>query len=413
MDGNTLDLRNTIEYIEESSADQSNTKMQITLLSLICLGLYCLLRRKINWKEIIKSNLWLIIFLLYITLSISWSDYQLISFKRYIKTFGIIVMVLVIYSEDFPQLALSYILKRVFIFDLLISAVLIFLIPELGVRISSGDPQWVGLTFTKNNLGQVACLAGIYFFWVLTKQEVNQKSITNVCLFILSIFLLLGSQSMTSIIVFAMAFFLFSFFQVNVPPRFTIIIYLYSIILAGLSIALLNQIVFQGELIKSIFDAAGKDLTFTGRAGLWKDVLSLASHNLFLGVGYGSFWLDNLGNSLWDIYIWRPNQAHNGYIDVIASVGILGLALLICTIRAGFVSISSQFNKNYDFAKIRMVLLVVVLIFNLTESSLCRDNNFLWFIYLLVIFNMNYDIVQDNQQRYLPQSKTNNSTAQK
>ena len=271
-------------------------------------------------------------------------------------------MILVIFTEDYPQQALSDILKKVFIFNILISTALIFLVPSQGVRVSSlGELNWVGFTYSKNNLGQLACFSSFYFFWIIREQNVVQKSITNILFLLLSIFLLFGSRSMTSILVFTMAFSLFMFYRIKMPPRFVIIAYLFCIIFSGLLIATFNQVVFQGELIESLFDLVGRDPTLTGRTDLWMDVLSLAADNLWLGVGYGTFWMENAGYTLWDIYVWNPNQAHNGYIDVVASIGIVGLILMIGTTFSAVVNISSQFSKNYDLAKIRMVLLIITL----------------------------------------------------
>lgn len=394
--GAQWDLQKTLD---ESMEVQSNLAMQVSLTLLMLLGLYCLSKRKIKWGKIIRANIWLILFFLYMGLSIIWSDYPFVSLKRYIKGIGIIVMVLIICTEDYPQQVLSSILKKVLIFNILISTALIFLVPSQGVRtLYTGELAWVGFTYGKNNLGQLACFASIYFFWIIREQSVTQKSITNILFLLLSIFLLFGSNSTTSILVFIVAFSLFMFYRIKIQSQFVIITYLFCIIFSGLIIASFDQIIFQGELITSLFESVGKDPTLTGRTDLWKDVLSLASDNLWLGAGYGAFWMENAASTLWDIYVWNPNQAHNGYVDVIANIGILGLILMICTTFSAIVNISSHFSKNYDLAKIRMVLLIVTLIFNFSESSLCRDANFIWFLYLFAAFNSNYNNVRKEHQ---------------
>lgn len=391
------DLQKIVE--ERSIEVESNPVMQVALTLLILLGLYCLSKRKLEWGKIFRANIWLVLFFLYMGLSIFWSEYPFVSLKRYIKGIGIIIMVLVICTEDYPQQALSGILKKVFIFILLISTVLIFFVPSQGlITTSTGELSWVGFTYSKNNLGQLACFSSIYFFWIIREQRVTKTLITNILFLLLSIFLLFGSRSMTSILLFILAFSLLMFYRIQLQRRYVIIAFLYCIIFFGLIIVFFDQVVFQEELIKSLFGLAGRDVTFTGRTDLWKDVLSLASHNLWLGVGYGAFWIGKRASTLSDIYLWIPNQAHNGYIDVIANIGIVGLILMICTTISAIVNISSQFYRNYDLAKIRMVLLIIILVYNLTESSLCRDANFLWFLYLLAVFNSNYDNIRREYQ---------------
>lgn len=386
--------------LAQSNEAQSNLLMQVSYTLLTCLGLYCLFTRKINWKKIIIDNIWLILFFLYLGFSVIWSDYPIASLKRYFKAIGIIVMILVVYTDDYPQLTLSYVLKKVFMFHVLMSAVLILLVPSQGIMsTSNGETAWVGFTTNKNFLGQITCFASIYFFWAITKRSDKQKKISNIFLFLVSFFILVGAQSMTSLLVLIMAILLFQFYRLKVLSRFTIFIYLFCIILFFLTIATLDQVVFQGGVIQTLFDLAGRDLTLTGRTDLWKDVLSIASHNLFLGVGYDSFWMDGSLNGLWDIYIWQPNQAHNGYIDIIANIGVLGFVLMICTTFSAIINISSQFSENYDLAKLRMVFLTTILISNLTESTLCRGENNVWFFYLLVVFTISNHIARPDSKK--------------
>ena len=129
--GAQWDLQKTLE---ESIEVESNPVMQVALTVLMLLGLYCLSKRKLEWGKIIRANIWLGLFFLDMGLSIIWSEYPFVSFKRYIKGIGIIIMILVICTEDYPLQALSDILKKVFIFGILISTALIFLVPSQGVQ---------------------------------------------------------------------------------------------------------------------------------------------------------------------------------------------------------------------------------------------------------------------------------------
>jgi exopolysaccharide production protein ExoQ len=55
------------------------------LIIILCLTLLLLIRRKFNWANAIKENVWLILLLILMFVSISWSNIPYVSFKRYTK----------------------------------------------------------------------------------------------------------------------------------------------------------------------------------------------------------------------------------------------------------------------------------------------------------------------------------------
>ena len=56
-------------------------------------------------------------------------------------------------------------------------------------------------------------------------------------------------------------------------------------------------------------------MTLTGRTAIWDSVLQKVSNPLF-GAGFESFWLGDRLKSMWAEFYFKPNQAHNGYIEV-------------------------------------------------------------------------------------------------
>ena len=53
----------------------------VVFFLLIAAGFYVLNKRQVNLSEFAKNNRWLIIFLLYCLVSVSWSDFSFIAFK--------------------------------------------------------------------------------------------------------------------------------------------------------------------------------------------------------------------------------------------------------------------------------------------------------------------------------------------
>lgn len=83
-----------------------------------------------------------------------------------------------------------------------------------------------------------------------------------------------------------------------------------------------------------------RDVSLSGRTTIWNAVALLISDRPWIGHGFGSFWqtqdlLNGLGarthlsaSEQWIDEAKVINQAHNGYLDLLLSVGIVGLVLV-------------------------------------------------------------------------------------
>src|SRR5712691_4869242 len=66
-------------YVEGSPIDRA------IFFLLIASSLYVLWKRQISWSQIFQNNAWFILYLSYCGVSILWSDFPFIAFKRWIK----------------------------------------------------------------------------------------------------------------------------------------------------------------------------------------------------------------------------------------------------------------------------------------------------------------------------------------
>lgn len=130
----------------------------------------------------------------------------------------------------------------------------------------------------------------------------------------------------------------------------------------------------------------------TGRGEIWSTVLKQTKDNLLVGIGPGSFWEAGLSSeiaqtSLFTKYPgWIENlvAADGGYIDIIAALGFIGLAILIASYVKNMRSIFE--NNELPDSKIIFVLILFFIGHNFTESSAYHSTNSLWFIYLTLSF---------------------------
>ena len=70
---------------------------------------------------------------------------------------------------------------------------------------------------------------------------------------------------------------------------------------------------------------------------------------------------------LYQIYVWLPNEAHNGYLDIFNEVGLVGFGIFILIIINYFFNL----NKLYNPTSWKWFI-IATLIINLQESTIFR-----------------------------------------
>src|SRR5947207_11421428 len=123
--------------------------------ALIIAGSCVLIKRQVRLSEIISNNGWLIVFLLYCFISIAWSDFPSVAFKRWIKILGHPIMALILLTEPDPEEALTRVMKRLAYVVVPVSILFIKFYPQLGREYDpwTGLPMSNGIATGKNMLG--------------------------------------------------------------------------------------------------------------------------------------------------------------------------------------------------------------------------------------------------------------------
>ncbi len=101
------------------------------------------------------------------------------------------------------------------------------------------------------------------------------------------------------------------------------------VLVAGLSVFAYNN-------SSTLLLGLGKDSTLTGRSTIWSHVIESIVRRPLLGYGYDAFWQGLKGPSLLitSEVGWQVPHSHNGYLEVLLALGVVGLALfLLCALR--------------------------------------------------------------------------------
>lgn len=351
---------------------------------LIAAGTAVIIRRRVNWIALLAENPWIWLYFVFGLLSILWSDYPFVSFKRWVKATGNVVMVLVVLTDKNPYQAIGYILRRLTILFLPLSILFIKYYPEFGRGYTwSGKVMFSGVATQKNGLGQICLISSVYFCWMLLidrwKADRERGAlfwiVTGVCISMIA-WLLYLSESATSLMCIIVAAVLFILSRTpgfdEKPERFLLTMLVIVVLLGVLEEAL--------DLSETIIAQLGRTPTLTTRVPMWAGLLKMAEDPL-LGVGYESFWLGGRLKLLWATY-GQLIQAHNGYLEVYLNLGLIGLGIVLFSMLSGLLKIRRYFHVDYSAATLRLCFLVVVMLYNWTEATFYGLNN-MWILFML------------------------------
>ncbi|MGE5437125.1 MAG: O-antigen ligase family protein [Syntrophothermus sp.] len=361
--GTSPPFRERVKDVEDIAT--SNIMNQLVFTTLFILSVITIIPRFKSFFEIIYKEKMLVIFFLWALLSIAWSDYSFTSFKRWFQVITSITVAISIlmYTDDHKDL-LKY-FKVILFFYLIISIASVFVIPN--ARGEGG--AWRGLAPSKNHLGQAALLNIIIWSLIFYYDNLKWKVI-DIIMIIIAVLLLVGASSSTSMTAFMFIIFLAAMSYVDKLLKPIKVGRLFSILGLFTAAAIVLSVVFLArDILVQILASFGEDLTFTGRTDLWADILREANKHLWIGCGFQGFWIveNNDLLALYDRYIWFPNQAHNGYIDILNEVGIIGLALFVGVIANYFLNIRKLKNPT-----IFKWFVIVAIIVNFQESTFIR-----------------------------------------
>jgi len=364
---------------------------------LLCLGFAILMMRTVSWSEIMRCNKWFIALFVYMGLSVVWSNFPEETATRWVRSVGTFVMVLIVLTEAKTLGAITAVLRRCYYIHIPVSLITVRYFRDFAVHFTwDGSKEgWAGLTSHKNNMGQVAMCSGLFWMWNMSKTR-GAKILRDVGLLLMSLWLLNGSPWRSGSSILGLGIGICILFGLQYVKGFTekllrhpFVWLLILVVSAGLVSFGIND--SEGEIAPSAaLESMGRDATLTGRTGLWGDIFAIASKSPILGVGYGAFWVGPKGYDLYPLPNWskvtprwRPNQGHNGYIDIYVELGLVGVLLIGGVIATAFRKIGQMLHTDFEYGRLSLTFLAIILLNNATESSLLKATHSLWFLFVL------------------------------
>jgi exopolysaccharide production protein ExoQ len=311
-------------------------------------------------------------------LSVFWSDVPGFAFRRCLNltaTCGLGLYLAFRYSPRQLLRLLGWTLLVAIVGSLLV----VVLRPDLGIDSALTDYGWKGIFVQKNTLGRLMSFGVLVFLFLALDSKTHRRAYT--IGLIACVFMILGSRSATSIIVVPVVLTLIWLFA---RSRKRSALQVFAVTIFAATGIISAAIVFSDPT--DIFGFVGRDATLSGRMEIWSAVIPKIMVNPWLGYGYGSFWLGMQGQAsadLWAILGWPVPHSHNGFLDVVEDLGVVGLGLfltgVVISFRRGLLWSRTQ---REAIALWPLAYISFMLLFNITETSLVKQDNIFWVLYI-------------------------------
>ncbi len=369
--------------IQSVSSDLGNPFEQAITLFIFANSVILARLGRISARTIAFSIAPLVPILLLALASFLWSDFPLLTIRRASR--------LVIETTSFFLLALSYrdepdrVLRLLFgLFAVLLAAN----IASLALPSKSFTPiGFRGIFGNKNYFGFFCFFAIPVFAIGIVNPVISKSRLIAVALIVITAGLMPIAGTKTAMVCIPLGILLtlsIRFVSVYDARIRGILFVIYT--LAALAIVISAY----DTGIDTLFDKLFGDVSLTGRDNIWRFALDRFSQRPLLGVGFGALW--QTGPDVIKVLVQYNaysfiNEAHNGYIDILAQLGLTGLALTIAFLIIVFVRLIKavfryEIGKNFGIASYGMYLLLGSIIYNFTESAYLLSHE----VWIMLVF---------------------------
>jgi exopolysaccharide production protein ExoQ len=261
------------------------------------------------------------------------------------------------------------------------SLAIVILLPRHGISTGIADLDgggWRGIFNHKNGLGAAMALA-ILVEWLVPTRALLSR-ISKMVWLGLYCLLLVFSNSMTALTAIALTFVILYAFRIFRRQ--------YKLPLPAL---LGGALVIGGFFLANpgeITGTLGRSSDITGRTELWHWVVQMIFRRPWLGYGFSGFW--GGGSPEYALVVrmigWTPMYSHDGYLEIMLSLGVAGLLLFAWFMVTGLRRTVYQAETGESICDLwPLAFLVYFLIHNLGECTILWQNCLEWALCVAIV----------------------------
>lgn len=298
------------------SADVDTSSVAIEGTVYLCGGILVLMR----WRRVLRAarTVWPLLALAALAcLSTTWSVQPMVTLRRSASLLAA-TMIAIYLGERYSIKAFARLLSQTLCFMIIVVLVFYSVAPKYVIDYSAYGGAWQGLSPHKNSFGEymavtVALLVLVRFqrfYW------------TRYVFLLIAASLLLLSQSATAVVCGILSLAAIPLWRLMRGERR---LFVYLLLAPMFFFGICCILAFPEPFVQML----GRDTTLTGRTQLWGILLPVIANRPILGYGYDAFWAGLKADvlSVWIAAGWLVPTAHNGYIELCLSLGVVGVFL--------------------------------------------------------------------------------------
>ncbi|MDZ8054931.1 MAG: O-antigen ligase family protein [Aulosira sp. ZfuVER01] len=355
---------------------ESSAILSLIQYGILAITLLLVVIRRNQISYFVSKRKFLLVFTGLILISFLWSPVPDLTLRRALIFLGVSLFGLSIsarYTIKEQLYLFAWAMGIIVVINLLFTLAL----PSIGIEGGEHAGAWRGVYPQKNVSSRMFVLSSLIL--LLAKIGTHRYRYILAVLLGLSVVLTLLSASKGALVILLVMFALVPLFQALQLNNTWVLPLLVSLLLIGSSIAIL--LISNSETIVKFL---GRDLTLTGRTGIWSVVISKIALHPWLGYGYKGFWLGMEGDSadVWyETFFMAPN-AHNGWLDITVQLGLVGLFFFLLSYIKNCLRAIAWLRLNHTVEGLLPVLyLTFIFLYNLAETTLLDPAQFIWVMY--------------------------------
>ncbi|MGO3742263.1 O-antigen ligase family protein [Kerstersia sp.] len=334
------------------------------------------------WLALQRIGWMLPLFLLCCAASVFWSAYPLITAKRVVQISGWLLIGLLLTLPGFGTPFFSRVLRVSLGILIVLSAMMAILTPQYGQSLDIHGGAWHGILWQKNTLGAAA--AAMVLFWfdaAYTQARISPWLWLGTALGFVTLVMTKSSTSLLTLLL-ALGIYLMVYRARILQYRMTAVLVCAGCV--GVLLGLHFYMTVTGELPSwktltgPVTASVGKGNDLTGRTEIWALLFEAIKSHPWLGIGYGAFWIGENGPAQFiaDFLYWMPSHGHNGFLDMLNELGIVGFALLVLVCISHVYKLIHLSRYAAQEAALHLAVFVMLVISNFSESHLLYGLSF-------------------------------------
>ncbi|MBR8838813.1 MAG: O-antigen ligase family protein [Stigonema ocellatum SAG 48.90 = DSM 106950] len=376
----------------------------ILFLGIYIVTLLLIIKRWKSFLHVAHKEIWIWLLVGIALASVLWTVAPDITPRRSVlflgtTAFGVYLATRYTMREQLELLAWMFglIILLSFVFAIALPSYGLMTFQEKGIHAGA----WRGVITHKNTLGRLMNVSIIVFLLLCVDNSLSQQKYRWVPWvgFVFSVILIILSTSKTALIVFLTLTTILPLYKALRGNYNQVVPLVIAVVLVvGTTATLLL------DSLPVIAAVLGKDLTLSGRTEIWGVMLDLIWERPLLGYGFNAVWQswDNEVTAyLWRTLEWECPYAHNGLMDLVAELGILGLMVFsISYITACIRGVMWLRATKMVEGLWPLMYLTFLFLSNITESTLVATNSIFWILYISIIFSMAVEYEQAKKYSY-------------